>query len=156
MSDIVDKLRNLGKVHAAECLPANSTGAALERLIQDSSLTKAAHEIERLRQRIEELEEYIRQHVGVTECVDFHKISTTQIDAAWGNTEKLRASLKNLGQFEIESLICNVREELMKELSIVRCECPQIPKVDIGWAEGLKPVCPACNGKGWVMEADDE
>jgi hypothetical protein len=49
-------------------------------------------------------------------------ITHDQIKAAWDKTEELRASLKRLGQFEVEILICNAREELMKELNIKRCE----------------------------------
>jgi predicted RNase H-like nuclease (RuvC/YqgF family) len=139
----------------------------------------ANDEIYRLRERIEELEErdagvlqmlkdkISSGNISVTE-VDIrdkcpgHHITDKQINAAWEKTESLRGSLLALERPDIEKITCNIREELMREFNIFRCEgcggkghLDQEPQTGGVYPE-LEPRCPDCKGKGYTMGTNDD
>ena len=103
--------------------------------------------IERLEARVEELEEkYDKLHAQKWDRVEgAHLITDDQIDAAWEKTESLRVNLQKLEQPEIERIICNTREELMREFNIHRCE-------DCIDGKFGTETCSTCNGKGRVIK----
>ena len=76
-----------------------------------------------------------------------HIITHDQINAAWTKTEGMRAGLGKLSQ---------VREALMCEFNIHRCEeCD-----GEGATDPLDPTiqteCKSCDGHGWVIGGEDE
>jgi len=107
--------------------------------------------IEDLEKRVEELEDYIRQHVGVTWPAGYRRITDEQIDAAW----KLML---------YPYIDCNPDEivkDVLEELNIVRCKeccCTEC------WGStgdhhthgplGIEYIdtCDECNGHGWVVK----
>ena len=101
-------------------------------------------DLEALRKRVEELEEYIRQHVGVTWPAGYRRITDDQIDAAW------RFVQVNL---EIGSREWHVAMGVFKRINIVRCEgCKGTGWTPTDVCADDKCQCPNCNGHGWVVK----
>lgn len=154
-----EKAEEFGRGNQARAVKAEARVEKLE--------LKDAEETEALRERILELErerESLNERLGWTdeEWKTKHLITDEMIDAAWKHTEDLRDGLQNLEQPEIEKIICNTREELMQEFNIFYCEgCDgkghweQEPQTGGAYPE-QEPICPDCNGYGWVIGGEDE
>lgn len=114
----------------------------------------ANREYQELLARVEELERIAcvpDDPVGGGEYV----ITDDQIDAAWEKTESLRDSLLVLERPDIEKITCNIREELMREFNIFRCEKCDQGRIFSTPQVGLPLVCPDCNGHSYVIVPDD-
>jgi hypothetical protein len=127
------------------------------RIEKEREIEAALADQTALYQQIEELErERDEAEMELWYPPDGVYITHDQIQRAWDKTEELRASLKSLEQFEVESLICNVREELMKEFNIKRCEgCggSGVKRVPRGHVTGQ---CPDCDGLCYTVGVSDE
>jgi len=120
---------------------------------------------EELNNQIEDLEKYkerageifVEKDKRIIAIWEEHgyKITDEQIDAAWGCAQPSDNLFSNFVNYAVLNAL--------KKLGITRCEgCggergvgPARPSVR-GDGSFVQNKCPDCNGRGWVMEADDE